>query len=30
MQFPDGAVRKFKRDFVMRAEPIPREDPPAA
>jgi ATP-dependent DNA helicase RecQ len=30
MQFPDGAVRKFKRDFVTRAEPIPREEPPAA
>jgi ATP-dependent DNA helicase RecQ len=30
MQFPDGAVRKFKKDFVTRAEPIPREEPPAA
>ena len=30
MQFPDGAVRKFKRNFVTRAEPIPREEPPAA
>jgi ATP-dependent DNA helicase RecQ len=30
MQFPDGAVRKFKRDFVSQAEPIPREEPPAA
>jgi ATP-dependent DNA helicase RecQ len=30
MQFPDGAVRKFKRDFVTPAEAIPREEPPAA
>ncbi len=30
MQFPDGAVRKFKRDFVVQSEPIPREEPPAA
>jgi ATP-dependent DNA helicase RecQ len=30
MQFPDGAVRKFKRDFVTPAEPIPHEEPPAA
>ena len=28
--FPDGAVRKFKRDFVTPAEAIPREEPPAA
>ena len=30
MQFPDGAVRKFKRDFVVQAAPVPREEPPAA
>jgi hypothetical protein len=31
MRFPDGAVRKFKAEFVRKAaEPLPREEPPAA
>jgi ATP-dependent DNA helicase RecQ len=31
MRFPDGAVRRFKADFVLKAaDPLPREEPPAA
>ena len=30
MQFPDGAVRKFKREYVLHADTIPHEEPPAA